>query len=125
MEAKRILFSNHANKRMKEPRQDGVRIEDVHAACHLAKEILIKNVPKEFELKGFISEEGYRFDIVVVDSVIYTGEKVLLIVTVIGQRYRERKCRYTNYRGYALPDLPYKKRKRVLRKLKKKERNWI
>lgn len=112
------MFSRHALTRLKEPRQLGVTGKDVISACHLAKEILVKNVPSNFELKGFISEEGYTFDMVVVDYVTQKGETCLLIITVIGQRFRRKHK--TNYEGFILPNMPYKQRKRAIKKLRRK-----
>ena len=116
---KRIEFSNHANKRLRERRQDGVMHEDVYAACHLAKEILFKGVPDNLRLSGFTSKAGVTFDIVVVDK-----DNYLLIVTVIGRKKKVRK--YGRFREYGIDDkLPYKKKMQLYRKLKKKERNFI
>lgn len=121
---KRIIFSDHANLRMIQRRQDGIDYEDVYAACNLAKEILFKGVPENIKLKGFTAKSGIKFNIVVSDEVTRSGEIVLIIVTVIGLKYEKRPG--LNTCGYRLSnDIPYKKRKKMIRKLKRKERKYI
>lgn len=121
---KRILFSEHANIRMTQRRQDGIEVEDVYAACNLAKEILFKGVPQKIRLKGFTSKAGYKFDIAVVDEHLPNGDRVLVIVTVIGLRFDKRPG--MKFFGYALdPNIPYKKRRKIIRRLRKKERKYI
>jgi hypothetical protein len=78
---KRIVFSNHALKGLKEKRQAGINEWDVYSACRIASEILTKSVPEPIKLRNFRSKKGVLFDIVIVDD---NGE--LKIVTVIGRR---------------------------------------
>ena len=127
---KRILFSDHANKRMTEHRQDGIEVEDIYAACNLAKEILFKGVPMKIKLIGFTAKSGVKFDMVIMDDKLKSGEVVLLIVTVIGTQF-DRKVRGEihlghRYAGVRLnPNIPYKKRRKIIRRMKKKERKYI
>jgi hypothetical protein len=127
---KRILFSEHANKRMGEHRQDGVEVEDVYAACNLAKEILFKGVPMKIKLLGYTAKSGVKFDMVVMDEKLKSGEVVLRIITVIGTQF-DRKVGREVHMGFRVngvrlnPNIPYKKRRKIIRKLRKKERNYI
>ena len=122
---KRILFSDHANKRMTEHRQKGVEYEDVYAACNLAKEILFKGVPMKIKLIGFTAKSGVKFDMVIMDEKLKSGEVVLLIITVIGTQF-DRKVPVEVRAGVRLnPSIPYKKRRKIIRRMKKKERKYI
>lgn len=120
---KRIVFSRHADRRLGERRQEGITHEDVCAACHLAKEILSANVPEELKLRLFNAKSGVKFDMVVVDRWL-EGEKVLLIVTVIGRKYNKTKPLDT-YGGMKMQHLTYKQRVKCIRKQKKRERKFI
>lgn len=82
---KKIVFSHHAYKRLREMRQDSVTEFDVRAACHKASEILTAGIPEPLKLHGFQSKKGIHFDIVVVDV-----PEGLLIVTVIGHRFTKK-----------------------------------
>lgn len=83
---KKIVFSKHALKGLKEKRQAGINEWDVYSACQVASEILTKGVPEPIKLRNFRSKKGVPFDIVIVDS---NGE--LLVVTVIGRRKSIRR----------------------------------
>jgi hypothetical protein len=122
---KRILFSDHANKRMGERRQDGIEYEDVYAACNLAKEILFKGVPMKIKLVGFRAKSGVKFDMVILDEKLKSGEVVLLIITVIGTQF-DRKVPIEVRAGVRLSTaIPYKKRRKIIRRMKKKERKYL
>lgn len=122
---KRILFSDHANKRMGEHRQDGIEYEDVYAACNLAKEILFKGVPMKIKLLGFTAKSGVKFDMVIMDEKLKSGEVLLLIITVIGTQF-DRKVPREIRTGVRLdPNIPYKKRRKIIRNMRKKERKYI
>jgi hypothetical protein len=127
---KRILFSDHANKRMGERRQNDIEYEDVYAACNLAKEILFKGVPMKIKLLGFTAKSGVKFDMVVMDEKLKSGEVVLLVITVIGTQFDKKSGRdihnYYRVNGVRLnPNIPYKKRRKIIRRMKKKERKYI
>lgn len=120
---KRIVFSKHTARRLKEKRQDGVTIGDVYAACHTAREILYKGVPNPLKLKGFTSEEGVKFDIVVVDHIDedMSNNVELKVVTVIGTKYSRRRKR-SQVDVFRLDHLPYKKRIKFMKKYQRMER---
>jgi hypothetical protein len=115
---KRVVFSNHARKRLTERRQEGVTEWDVHAACQLASEILTHGVPEKMKLRGFRSKTGVMFEIVVVDS----GQE-LLIVSVIGHKHTKRRG-YCPQDVYRLHDLPYKEQIKAYRRRRKEEMKW-
>lgn len=116
---KRIVFSKHTIRRLKERRQDGVTGHDINAACHKASEILVRGVPSPLKLNGFTSKAGVRFDIVVVD---YRGS--LLITTVIGHKYDKKRRGKCPQDAYRISHLPYKKQMKILRRKRKEERKW-
>lgn len=115
---KKIVLSNHAKRRLKERRQDGVTEYDVYAACHKASEILVRGVPLSIKLEGFTSKEGVKFGIAVVDF-----EGNLLVTTVIGHKY-ERRRRHCYQDPYRMNHLPYKKQIKIMKKKKKEELKW-
>lgn len=115
---KRIVLSNHAARGLNNRRQDGVTIGDVYTACHTAREILFKGVPRPLKLKGFTSEAGVKFDIVVVDQ---ANSNELKVVTVIGTKHSKRYHR-NQVDTFKLDHLTYKQRIKYMRKYQKMEK---
>jgi hypothetical protein len=67
---------------------------------------------------------------VVMDEKLKSGEVVLRIITVIGTQF-DRKVGREVHMGFRVngvrlnPNIPYKKRRKIIRKLRKKERKYI
>lgn len=71
-----IIVTEHAKKRLKDPRQEGITPDDVKEAA-----IRIPGyIPTATRFRGFLSQNGRVFDIVAKD--IGTGR---LVITIIGK----------------------------------------
>lgn len=116
---KKIILSYHATENLTRRRQEGVTEGDVFRACAVAHEILTAGVPNPLKLGGFISKEGVKFDMVVVDC-----PEGLKIVTIIGHKHnkRRRDCPQDAYR--LIQHLPYKKMIKELKRRRKEEEKW-
>lgn len=76
----RVIFSDHAEQRMRETRQGGIRFSDVRRVAHkIDNKIFVKETP----IEG-IAESGRPFKVVVWDKDIFKRKKTRIIVTVIG-----------------------------------------
>ncbi len=72
----RIIVSDHALRRLRNPRQAGIAMSDLHAAAgSLPGKITVAT-----RFRNFRGQSGRRFDIVVKDIA-----KGRLIITVIGR----------------------------------------
>ena len=73
---KRMIVSSHARKRLREDRQRGIRPSDIIRAATMIPGF----VTSATRFRGYVSESGRTFDIVVKD--INEGR---LVITVIGK----------------------------------------
>jgi len=76
-QALRIVFTDHALRRLKRPRQEGIYADDVIRAARSIPWVCYGTV----KFRNFISKTGKRFAIVIRDLA-----DIRLIVTVIGPK---------------------------------------
>lgn len=72
----RIIITNHAQKRLKDYRQDKIYLTDIKNAV----ELIPGHIPTATRFRGFMSKSGRVFDLVAKD--IPSGR---LVITIIGK----------------------------------------